>query len=274
LSGNETKCVIAAVREILGWEEKRATRRSRISLSRFVKLTGSSRETVRKCLEQLESANILLPVGTLTNDGQEFEFNIGQFGDYNWMMLRERIKPTACNPDPSAARASAAAKRSQLPLDPSPQVAGEGVYPLDHSDRLDGVYPLDHINAMGSNQIDGGGLSDRPEGVYQIDTTNKETKKLLDQEISVGLTPLDLWQRIQSELALTLSHSNKVVIDRCSIADVDIGVDSCTITLSPPSPGDTFYLERLLTSIQRCAKAIAGTDNITFRVATPSPIPA
>jgi len=86
--------------------------------------------------------------------------NLGQHGAYNWHWLRGHAPDRR---DPGVART---AKQNKPADGDSPPVAGEGGL----SDR-----PPD--GAGWPNLSVAGGLSHRPQVVYEIDTQNKETKK-------------------------------------------------------------------------------------------------
>jgi hypothetical protein len=64
-----------AVRDILGFESKRRTRRGLISISRFMTYTGLARKTVIKALKPLMDCKVLIPIGRPTDDGQEWQIN-------------------------------------------------------------------------------------------------------------------------------------------------------------------------------------------------------
>lgn len=106
-----------ACRKIGGWEEHRRSRRDRISLSQFVELSGMTRPTVRRLLDVLHAANILVPDGPASTAGREYELNLGQLGAYNLEYL------AALRPDREhtgrtmrAARNAARARRAQPAL--------------------------------------------------------------------------------------------------------------------------------------------------------------
>lgn len=109
-----------ACRKILGWEEKRIARRDRISLSQFEELTGFSRNTVRQHLDILHAANILVPDGSPTAHGQEYELNLGQLGDYGTDYLNSLPKR---NGDISHAQRGLLSHKNQLKM---PVSGGEG----------------------------------------------------------------------------------------------------------------------------------------------------
>jgi len=80
LTPSETKVLVKAVREILGWNEKIPLRRSPIGLSIFVKGKpqkevlgcGLGLGAVRDALENLDRFHILVKIGQPTQDGQMY----------------------------------------------------------------------------------------------------------------------------------------------------------------------------------------------------------
>lgn len=170
MTGTQAKLLMIFTREIMGWEQHRATRKCRISTARFCELGGLSKESVISNLESLVRANVCAKVGEVTNDGNEWELNIGQLGDYKWDIITASVKKSG-NPDPSPARLAVKNKIDQpTPKNESeelpPQVGGEGVYPLD---TLEG----EKIGRV-SNQLVIGCLMDRQQGVYLIDNLEDE----------------------------------------------------------------------------------------------------
>jgi len=145
----------AACRRIMGWEQHRATRRDRISLTQFRQMTGLSRPAILRALTHLRAANILTAVGDNVGGqvAREYELNLGQRGGYNWDFLREHA-PRKFRPD-----AALAAKTT-------PPVAGA-------SGKRD--LPLAETQRYTEGGFSGNpGLPLAVNGVY---TQNKETKK-------------------------------------------------------------------------------------------------
>lgn len=114
-----------ACRQILGWEEHRGTRRDRISLSQFQAFTGLSLNTIRTHLDILHGANILTPDGRPNLQGQEYELNLGQLGEYRLDYLRGLPRRHG---DISAAASALKASRLQVEL---PIDGGTGVSNFD-----------------------------------------------------------------------------------------------------------------------------------------------
>lgn len=93
LTSDEFKVLTFITRRILGFHNSREIRRNKISLSQIhgtIKAknkkgefgivsfgVGLSRPTVIKCLESLEKFKFIFKIGEATNNGQEFELNIG-----------------------------------------------------------------------------------------------------------------------------------------------------------------------------------------------------
>jgi len=103
LSPTQNMVLDAACRQIMGWEQKRAARRDRISLSQFQELTGLSIMTIRSALAHLATGNLLTPIGERAGrTGQEYELNLGQRGDYRWEFLRDHA-PARWNPEQARA---------------------------------------------------------------------------------------------------------------------------------------------------------------------------
>lgn len=138
---SETVILLIAFREIFGWEVGRKTLRNRIALSRFAEKSGLSRNTVRTCLAELNTANILLPIGEPTQDGQEFELNVGDQGEYDWGYLTERDRKGNGNRSPTEGMAAMNARRDQVSL---PYVGVGGGSTIE-SQILTAVQPLDHL---------------------------------------------------------------------------------------------------------------------------------
>lgn len=153
LSPTQNMVLDAACRQIMGWEQKRAARRDRISLSQFQALTGLSRPTIMSALAHLATANLLTPVGQANGRTQEHELNLGQRGDYRWDFLRDHA-PARWNPEQARA-----AKQS-------PDMAVRGglvALPPDDDDR--------------SRKADLGGQAALPEPVKPLDTPNSLNSK-------------------------------------------------------------------------------------------------
>ncbi len=151
LSPTQNMVLDAACRQIMGWEQHRATRRDRISLSQFQELTGLSRTTVIAALAHLATGNLLTPVGQANGRTQEYELNLGQRGDYRWDFLRDHA-PYRHNPNPYLAVRGGTATGPPAEDNPSlnPPFSGTATGPLL-------VQPLDtpnSLNSKGDRDID------------------------------------------------------------------------------------------------------------------------
>jgi hypothetical protein len=101
LTAEEEKVLNKAIREILGWQDKIADRRARISLSVFVEGKtardghtlclgcGLSINAVRSCLTSLHKYHVLRKVGIPDQDGQEFELQ-DDVNAIDWDGLKKR----------------------------------------------------------------------------------------------------------------------------------------------------------------------------------------
>jgi len=116
LTPQEEKVLNKAIREIIGWRDKIESRKARIALSIFVDGKykdgvlvamgcGLSKDAVRKALLVLHQFNILVKVGTLNNDGQEYQL-IDDWDAIKWdaLKMRRRAWDDANNQRTSAAR--------------------------------------------------------------------------------------------------------------------------------------------------------------------------
>ena len=93
LDGDEVKLLLAIQRRVLGWADKRAKRQDNISLSQLEEMTGLSRPTVVKKLEQLENANLIARAEQpASNSGTLWELNVGQLGPVNKDYLLDRAR--------------------------------------------------------------------------------------------------------------------------------------------------------------------------------------
>jgi len=88
LKPEEYMALSFAVRHILGWEDKIARRRARISLSMFQQC-GLPRSTLRKVLDDLDRFRILRRIGPPTQNGQLWELAFND-PDIDWAALEER----------------------------------------------------------------------------------------------------------------------------------------------------------------------------------------
>lgn len=100
-----------AVRHILGWEDKIARRRARISLSMFQQC-GLPVNTLRTALDELDRFRILRRIGPPTQDGQLWELAFDD-PDIDWEGLEQRKqrKSDVEKKRTQAARQARAAKR-------------------------------------------------------------------------------------------------------------------------------------------------------------------
>ena len=153
-----------ACRQILGWEEHRASRRDRISLSQFEDLSGLSVNTIRTHLEILHAANILVPDGRPNLQGQEYELNLGQLGEYRVDYLRALPRRRG---DISPALQSLKARRLQVEL---PITGGTGVSNFDT--------PQPYQNLIPSNDCKGGVSTIAREGYQSVQTPNSKLKNI------------------------------------------------------------------------------------------------
>lgn len=93
LDGDEVKLLFAIQRKVLGWADKRTRRQDNISLSQLEEMTGLSRPTVVKKLEQLERANLVIRAEqSVSNSGTLWELNVGQLGPVNKDYLLDRAR--------------------------------------------------------------------------------------------------------------------------------------------------------------------------------------
>jgi len=99
-----------AVRHILGWEDKIARRRARISLSIFQQC-GLPRSTLRKVLDELDRFRILRRIGPPTQDGQLWELAFDD-PDIDWAALEER-KARKAEVEKKRTRAARQAQRAK-----------------------------------------------------------------------------------------------------------------------------------------------------------------
>lgn len=111
LGGNDVKLLFVACRAILASDDGRATRRSRLSVTRFMGLSKLSRQSVLGSIRRLETANILLPIDRPNSDGQLYELNLGERGGYDWAYLESLRDGRVKNTNPEKARAVRAANR-------------------------------------------------------------------------------------------------------------------------------------------------------------------
>lgn len=237
ITGNETKVLLVAVREIMGWKKKRPHRRARISLSRFCLFSKLNRATVIVCLARLTEANIVNPIGDWTNDGQMYELNLGQKGKYNLEYLTANQKRSG-NPNPSQARD---AKTNRQESRPNAISGGNGG--LLNRPPDDGAYLSEYT---------GTGLLNIPEAVYSIDTTKHKTQK----DNSIISFECDVWERAAKKIRL---ESNKSNFDRWAgkVEPVSFTDGVLTLKVSDTETRD-WISNRLLGKIERALGDAAG----------------
>lgn len=159
LSSDEWKLLSAAVRNILGWAEHRATLRDCISYSQFVELTGLSRPMVSAGLAALAQFNVLQPVGQPTHSGQQYELNLGQLGTIDEEGLATR----------HAAHKAAGRKRTEAAR------SGQSGLPVSQANR--------------SVQLTASGQSSVPPAVSLTDTPNQLLNPTIKPTNTTNATP-------------------------------------------------------------------------------------
>lgn len=242
LTGSETKLLDAATREILGWDQSRATKRARISLTRFMDLTGMSRQTVVDNLPGLIESNVLIPVGDWNGAGQMYELNLGQKGDYDLYYLEHRpTRKSKGNPDPSAARDAKSTKHDDNP----PAIyGGEG--------GLSNRPPESVENPDSLSNKTGIGLSNRPESVYLIDLTNKKQKI----ENLVSSKESAIWAEVLEHLR---HETTQDIFDNWLSRLVLLSLNGDTLTIGAPSDQARDWIaNRMLVRIAKVASLVIG----------------
>jgi hypothetical protein len=200
----------AACRKILGWEEHRATRRDRISLTQFQVMTGLSRPTIMLGLQILERGNMLLPIpGTSRNkQGQEYELNLGQKGPYDLGYLAEHNYRGGRNKTP---------QNQNEHDDEIPPTDGGGIgkeiLPVESDDR--------------SSRFTNTGNPGLPVLVFQVDPQNQKqkTEELVIYDSSVldcSLSPAAAWEQLREQEKAKLRTQKVRVIDRSLIFETEI----------------------------------------------------
>jgi hypothetical protein len=132
-----------AMRHIFGFDDRRATRRHRISLSCFedgyaqYDGCGLGREAIMHALNSLSEYGIMLKIGEATEDGQEWELPLDPKQMKIKALMDRRSKTKECMRDRTAkARAAKLAKRQSVPqtetgLSHRPVENNEAVCPTD-----------------------------------------------------------------------------------------------------------------------------------------------
>jgi hypothetical protein len=130
LTPEEFKCLTFAVRHIYGWRDKIAKKRGRISMSAFTGGyqtrdgqryggTGMSYQAVSKALNALVEYGLLIRVGSINQDGQEWEIST----DIRYDLLQERQGSTQAKRRKQTARARQAGTQSDLVPEGSVQLS-------------------------------------------------------------------------------------------------------------------------------------------------------
>src|SRR3990167_1877479 len=88
LTPEEVCCLVYAIRNILGFQDKIVGRKANISLSSFSK-TGLGQQGIRAALEGLGTYNVLIPEGDPTQKGQLYKLQ-EDADAINWEMLKQR----------------------------------------------------------------------------------------------------------------------------------------------------------------------------------------
>ena len=192
LTSEEEKVLNKAVREILGWEDKIATRRARIALSVFVegktsKKTGEltclgcglGLQTVRKALAALDQYRILVKEGDPTKDGQEYRIQ-DDADAIDWDGLAARREQWDKR---NLKRTKAATQASMESRGITSDVGGNVArYPNP-------LGVTSHVTPGVASDVRGGVTSD----------VNKETQVETQKETEVSLSQ-DLWTRTLAQL--------------------------------------------------------------------------
>jgi len=213
-----------ACRKILGWEENRVARRDRISLSQFEDITGFSRNTVRQHLDILHAANILVPYGQPTFDGQEYELNLGQLGDYRTEYLQSLPRRSG---DITPAKLGLLSHKNQLEM---PVSGGEGGSNFDRGQNL-----------TPSNDCTEGGSNFDPVGGQSVHTQNSKLKNITTND--------SLWDLVLRSLKLEMSRSTfETWVENTRLLDSQSGVYTIGV---PTSNAKDWLGNRLAASIRR-----------------------
>jgi len=200
----------AACRRILGWEEHRATRRDRISLTQFQTMTGLTRHTVITGLAILAGANILLPIpGTArSKEGQEYELNLGQKGPHDLGYLAEHNQRGGGNPIPH----NSPMHDETTPTDGG--VTSANFAPVESGDQ--------------STQFTNTGEPSSPALVTPVHTQNKKQKTIeniiLYDSTALGcsLSPAAAWEQLREQEKAKLRTQKISPIDRSLIFETEI----------------------------------------------------
>ena len=200
----------AACRRILGWEEHRATRRDRISLTQFQTMTGLTRHTVITGLTILAGANILLPIpGTArSKEGQEYELNLGQKGPYDLGYLAEHNQRGGGNPTPNNS--------------PSPT---DEITPTDGGVTSANFAPVESGDQ--STQCTSIGEPSSPVLVNSVHTQNQKPKTregILYDSTALGcsLSPAAAWEQLREQEKTKLQSRHISEIDNLLIFETEI----------------------------------------------------
>lgn len=243
-----------ACRKILGWDEHRATRRDRISISQFMDITHYSRPTVITAVSILDQANILKPIGRPTSEGQEYELNLGQLGDYDLVFLNDLPRRSG-NPTPD--QSGIISRRNQLPL----EQGGKKFLPVKN------LYQSNEFNESGELVL--------PQVVNSFDTQKPKPIKDSDNKLEIDssvhqpiphhhFTPLQVWQAALGELQLQLTKSTyDTWLKNTQV--INYHADIFTIAVENNYTRD-WLTNRLLSTIERTLRGIVGDQTITVEL--------
>lgn len=160
LTLEEWAVLSVAIREIIGWREKIADRRAKISLSRFADISGIGRETIITALGAYEGKHegglvkygLLTPIGEPDNKGQEWELTFDTKTDYQGLLARWQQKHDANKDRTAKARKSHSNQREQK--------------------RANGDYDQWYVGQTDDSES---GMSDRPGG-WSVGQTQQNTE--------------------------------------------------------------------------------------------------
>jgi hypothetical protein len=211
LSPSVNMILDAACRKILGWEEHRATRRDRISLTQFGVMTGLARTTITMGLQILERGNVLLPIpGTSrSKEGQEYELNLGQRGPYDIGYIAEHNQRGSGNPTPKNA----------------PQSPDE-IPPTDGGMTSPNFGLVESDNQ--STQLTNTSQLGLPALVNPVDTQNQKQKTIeniiLYDSTALGcsLSPAAAWEQLREQEKIKLKRKHISEIDSLLIFETEI----------------------------------------------------
>jgi hypothetical protein len=191
LTPKESKALDFIVRQILGWDEHRATLRDRISLSQICegiqrkdgtwqsRGTGLSRTDAVAAIKALTRFNFIKPIGPATKAGQEYELNRGQLGeiDLAGLEVRKEAEHAKGMERTATARAKRASGQSDIPA-------------VSQSNQSDAVVSLsNHLRLV---SLTDSGQSIKPALVRQTDSPKPSlnpSKPNETQEVAANAAP-------------------------------------------------------------------------------------